>query len=257
MVCFNKYEFTKQCLDFLIRNTYGNPEIIIVDNGSTDGTPDKIKKEYMDKGIKMVLIMNDLNAGFAHAHNQALHEATGDIFIPINNDMIPLKNWNKPLEEKIKDKDIGIVGSKLLMPGSRNIQHAGVYFLDNNYPYHKFLGQPENEETNKSQIVPAVTGACFAIGTELFREAGGFDEAYLNGWEDIDLCLKIRKMGYHIYYEAKSVLYHYEGQTEGRMIADTQNRRLFIKRWAHDIEEWGNMDYKQYMKIKDKNETTK
>ena len=252
IACFNNIFFTRQCIESIYKNTE-DFELIIVDNASTDGTFEYIKS-LMDSGKKITLIQNDKNAGFAYAHNQALEQAKGKYFLPLNNDTICLKNWLTEMLKPFSDPKIGIVGSKLLMPGSRNIQHAGVYFLDNGIPYHTNLGSPDDENTSTSKIVPAVTGACMAIKTDLFREVGGFDTAYVNGWEDIDLCLKLRKLGYNIFYQATSVLYHYEGQTEGRLNNDNENRQLFMSRWAQDIQEWGNKDYSQYLKIKEKND---
>jgi len=250
IACFNNLGFTKQCLESIFRNTE-NYEIIIIDNASTDGTSEYIKS-LMDQGKSITLIQNSENAGFAYAHNQGLKEAKGEYFLPLNNDIICLKNWLPPMVEAFQDPKVAIVGSKLLMPGSKKIQHAGVFFLENCLPYHINLGQEDNEITSTSQIVPAVTAACMLIKTDFFREIGGFDEAYKNGWEDIDLDLKVRKMGYLIFYQAKSVLYHYEGQTQGRLDHDNENRQLFMKRWTEDIKEWGNSDYTQYQKIKEK-----
>lgn len=250
IACFNNLAFTKQCLESLFRNTE-DYELIIVDNASTDGTFEYIKS-LMDQGKKITLIQNDQNAGFAYAHNQALKEAKGEYFCALNNDIICLKGWLSEMIKPFCDPKIGIVGSKLLVPGSRNVQHEGVFFLDNGTPYHINLGGGVNERTNTSRIVPAVTGACLVMKTSLLRELGGFDTAYINGWEDIDLCLKVRKLGYNIFYQSKSVLYHYEGQTAGRLNNDNENRRLFMSRWKKDIMEWGNSNYSQFIKIKGK-----
>jgi len=248
IACYNNLGFTKQCLESVFRNTE-DYELIVIDNASTDGTFEYVKN-LMDSGKPITLIQNDKNAGFAYAHNQALKESKGEYFVALNNDTICLKNWLSEMIKPFSDPKIAIVGSKLLMPGSRNVQHAGVFFLDNGIPYHSHLGEGDNEFTSISRIVPAVTGACFIMKTDLMRELGGFDTAYINGWEDIDLCLKVRKLGYNIFYQATSVLYHYEGQTEGRLNNDNDNRRLFLSRWKKDIIAWGNSDWSQYMKIK-------
>ena len=253
IACYNNISFTKQCISSILRNTK-DFEIILIDNNSTDGTSDWFKAEVLDKGIPGVLIQNSKNAGFAYAHNQASKEAKGEYFVPLNNDTIVLKGWLETMKEPFSDVKTGMVGSKLLMPGTKRIQHIGVHFLESGIPYHKDLGQEDIHEFDEAKVAPAVTAACMMMKTDLFKEVGGFDEEYVNGWEDIDLNLKLRKMVYVIYVQPKSVLYHYEGQTEGRLNNDNENRRIFLKRWHKDILEWGNSDYNQYKLIKEKND---
>jgi GT2 family glycosyltransferase len=241
IACFNKLEYTQQCLKALYRNTPEELfELIIVDNASSDCTHDWLRENYLDKGKNIILIKNSENVGFARAHNQAFKESKGDIFLPLNNDTIPLAGWLEPIIAAHQREDIGIVGSKLLVPSRGTIQHEGVYFMDNGIPYHVNFGQQASRMTNVARVVPAVTGAVFAVKRSLYEDLGGFDEAYRNGWEDIDFCLEARKRGYYVWYEPKSVLYHYEGQTVGRLDHDDINRVIFLKRHRKEILEWGN-----------------
>jgi GT2 family glycosyltransferase len=100
-----------------------------------------------------------------------------------------------------------------------------------------------------------VTGACFAVKKELWDEVGGLDKRYWCGWEDIAFCLSARELGYKIWYESRSRLYHFEGETEGRYSKEDKNRTLFLEDWAEKIDLWGNMNYSDYqkeLKLKDK-----
>jgi len=158
----------------------------------------------------------------------------------LNNDTVPTQGW---LEEMIKvverDPRVGIVGSKLLFPNN-TIQHAGVFIADNPWPItpcHAFYKKPSDApEVNMVKEYQCVTGACMLIRKSLFDETGGFDESYLNGYEDVDLCFKVREKGFKIVYTPKSVLYHFESQTATRHDHENQNIKLLNRRWRGKIQ---------------------
>ncbi|HEC68495.1 MAG TPA: glycosyltransferase [Candidatus Desulfofervidus auxilii] len=237
---FNKLEFTKQCLDALYEVTPINLfELIIVNNASTDGT-----KEFLNEFAKthpnVKVIHNQENLGFAKACNQGARAAKGKYLVFLNNDTIPLKDW---LEEMLKiietEKNIGIVGSKLLYPNN-TIQHAGVAiadFLQFICPYHIHRKSPaDTPEVNVVKDYQAVTGACMLIPKELFDGLGGFDEGFLNGYEDVDLCFQVREAGYRVVYTPKSVLYHFESISEGRFKAEKENEKRLQEKWSGKIK---------------------
>jgi len=237
---FNKLEFTKQCLDALYEVTPNHLfELIIVNNASTDGT-----KEFLNEFAKtypnVKVIHNQENLGFAKACNQGARAAKGKYLVFLNNDTIPLKDW---LEEMLKiietEKNVGIVGSKLLYPNN-TIQHAGVAiadFLQSIYPYHIHRKSPADApEVNVVKDYQAVTGACMLIPKGLFDRLGGFDEGFLNGYEDVDLCFQVREAGYRVVYTPKSVLYHFESISEGRFKAEKENEKRLQEKWAGKIK---------------------
>ncbi len=233
---FNKFELTKQCLTQLAEVTHRvSYEVIVVDNASKDETGDFLSSLEGDVQI----ISNDSNRGFAKACNQGAKAAKGKYLVFLNNDTIPQDGWLSALvEEKEQHPDIGIVGSKLLYP-NRTIQHAGVVFSKKCLtPYHIFNGAPSDfPPANIRQEFQAVTAACFLIQREDFDSVGGFDEQFLNGFEDVDLCLKIKESGKKVIYQPKSWLYHLEEQTPGRKDPDAERRngRLLMDRWAEKI----------------------
>jgi GT2 family glycosyltransferase/tetratricopeptide (TPR) repeat protein len=210
-------------------------EIIIVDNASSDGTADylgKLKREFK-------VLTNKENLGFARACNQGAAAAAGKYLVFLNNDTIPQSGW---LEELINfaesNPEIGIVGSKLLYPDG-SIQHAGIELI-NGIPDHPFRYAPNDlPQVCEIKELDMVTGACLLIRKDLFEECGLFDEAYLNGVEDIDLCLKVRSRGFKVVYNPKSVLYHYEGKTPGRFKHVSANLSLFRSRWGQCFGENG------------------
>ncbi len=228
---WNKLELTKQCLAALARHTSGASfEVIVVDNGSTDGTPEWLGT--LRGNVRV--IRNETNLGFAKACNQGARAARGRYVLFLNNDTVPLEGWLVPLVEELEYKPhVTVVGSKLLYADG-TIQHAGVVFSKVFLtPYHLYQhSRGDLPAANRRREFQALTAACLMVRREAFEAVGGFDEGYLNGFEDVDLCLKIRERGGQVVYLPKSVLYHLESQTPGRNANDSANGRRFLERWG-------------------------
>jgi len=227
---FNRVELTQQCLTQLAAVTNGvSYEVIIVDNNSTDGT-----HEFLETlGGDVRIIRNAENLGFAKACNQGAHAARGEYLIFLNNDTIPQDEWlNALVEEAESDKNIAIVGSKLLFADG-TLQHAGVVISRNRLtPYHIYRGlQGDIACANRRREFQAVTAACMLVKRTWFTEVQGFDEAYRNGFEDTDLCLRIGERGGKIVYQPKSWLYHLESQSPGRKQHEKYNASRFQEKW--------------------------
>lgn len=214
---FNKVEYTKQCMEALIQNTPGNLyEVIFIDNASTDGTEEFLKS--LKGNVK--LITNEENRGFAKACNQGAKVASAPYLLFLNNDTEPQSGWlEKLLKVLDKDSSIAAVGSKLLFPDS-TIQHAGVIVInDKKLPdplvaRHIYYQQPAAlREANLMVTYQALTAACLMFRKSAFEEVGGFDEEYWNGYEDIDLCFKMRAKGWKLVYQPESVVIHHESKS--------------------------------------------
>ncbi|WP_447973761.1 glycosyltransferase [Nitrospira sp. Kam-Ns4a] len=228
---FNKVELTRQCLTALAQVTHGvTYEVIVVDNASSDETPAFLRS----LGGDVQIIRNPDNRGFATACNQGAHAARGQYLVFLNNDTIPLPGWLTALvDEAEQHPEVAIVGSRLLYPDG-TIQHAGIAFSRTWFrPYHLYRGFPADAAVvNRRRDLQAVTAACCLVRREAYEAVGGFDEAYRNGFEDVDLCLRIRDRGGRIVYQPRSVLYHLESQTEGRFTHDEANGHRWFTRWS-------------------------
>jgi GT2 family glycosyltransferase/glycosyltransferase involved in cell wall biosynthesis/SAM-dependent methyltransferase/Flp pilus assembly protein TadD len=227
----NKMELTVQCLTALAKLTEQlRYEVIIIDNGSSDGTGDFLQQ----LGGDVRVITNSRNLGFAKACNQGARVARGTYVVFLNNDTIPLQGWLGALVAEVEmHPEVGIVGGKLLYPDG-TVQHAGVV-LDRTHlsPYHIYKSFPgDHPAVNQRREFQIVTGACLLIRRSLFQEVGGFDEAFVNGFEDVDLCLKIREKGHVVVYQPRSVLYHLESQTSGRKSHEEENAKALHERWG-------------------------
>ncbi|NLW48833.1 MAG: glycosyltransferase family 2 protein, partial [Firmicutes bacterium] len=231
---FNHIVDTKRCLKSIFESGIANGaykyKIILVDDFSSD------KYDFIEeqKLLPINLFLNEENLGFAKTCNNGAKEANGKYLIFLNNDTIALNGWLEQLLTVFENNsDVGVVGSKLLYPDN-SIQHAGVAFNDDNMPFHIYQHFPSSfPGVNQLREFQAVTGACLMIERELFNYLGGFDEDYLNGLEDIDLCLRVRKAGKKICYNPLSCLYHLEAQTRTLNIAkQRKNVELFGKKWS-------------------------
>jgi GT2 family glycosyltransferase len=247
---FDRAAFTRACLLAIERSVPANTvqfEVIVVDNGSTDGTPG-ILDAWSSSRAHARLVSLGRNLGFARACNEGVKLARGDYLVLLNNDTLPTPGWLESMLRLAEDEpQAGIVGSKLLYPDGR-IQHLGVAFGEDKSPRHIYRGYSSNIRPAKlSREYQAVTAACLLMKKEIYSMVGGLDEGYLNSYEDADLCLKVRARGYRVLVCADSIVYHFEGTSEGRLAHDVRNAALFKSRWEDkievDLDRWYSLDH--------------
>lgn len=234
--------------DFKEKTGYQNFEIIIVDNASNDGSLAFLDK--LSSTLPLKIIENKVNETFSHANNQAVKEAAGEFVLLLNNDVEPTYGWLNQLVQVVnKNEDIGAVGAKLIYPYQENdpnsfkIQHAGIAFKANSVfitPYNIAKGgDPFDSRYNIEKAVAGVTGACLLVHKELYLKAGGLDEEYNYGYEDVDFSLKLNKMGYRNIYCPRALLFHHENATQkreenmqSRVNRNLKNRAILRKKWS-------------------------
>ncbi len=236
---FNRAAFTRACLQSIEKSISAEElpyEVIVVDNDSTDEVPELLRAWAESHSGARVVTMKR-NSGFARACNEGARWARGKYLVFLNNDTVPFPGWLEAMVQLAENEpQVGVVGSKLLYPDGR-IQHIGIAFDEDKNPRHIYRGSPANiPPACISREYQAVTGACLLVPKELFDTVNGFDEVYRNFFEDTDLCLKVRARGYRVMMCADSVLYHFEGITEGRGALDLHNYLTFQARWRNKIE---------------------
>jgi GT2 family glycosyltransferase/glycosyltransferase involved in cell wall biosynthesis len=231
---YGRVELTRQCVEALLEHTVSaEVEVIVVDNASPDATAEYLAG--LDGRVRV--IANAENLGFARACNQGARAARGDYLLFLNNDTIPPRGWLSPLVRELDlDPAVAIAGAKLLYADGR-VQHAGIAFSrPDAVPYHVYRNAPRTHPaTSRRRELRAVTGACMLVRRSAFEAAGGFDEDYRNGFEDVDLCLRVREAGGRVVYQPASELIHLEEQTPGRKAHDDANLRRFLERWGARI----------------------
>lgn len=237
---FNKLALTQACLESIAREGAAvSFEIVVVDNGSTDGTREWLAAE--DAAGRLRAVPSLENLGFARGCNLGAAHARGRTLLFLNNDMEVTPGWLEPLVSTLDgDPDVGVVGARLLFADD-TLQHAGValvLFKGDGKPHigglHMSYRKPaEHQGARNAQLMQVVTGACLLIRPEVFAAVGGFDERYWNGNEDVDLCLKVGELGWNVVYRGESVVYHYESQSGPERFAQVEdNIRLLNETWS-------------------------
>ncbi len=236
---YNRAALTAQCLEqlFACPPAARDCEVIVVDDASHDATP-RLLAGYEGR---IRVVRHEQNRGFATSCNDGAAAAAGEHLVFLNNDTVPLPGWLDALVAHAgAHPRAGAVGSKLLYPDG-TIQHAGMVICQDREPRHLYRGFPaDHPAVNKSRRFQLVTGGCVLIAREAFTRASGFDTAFLNGHEDVDLMLRLGEMGYEVHYCHQSELYHLESVSEGRNRNAEHNDRLYRTRWHHRVvpDDW-------------------
>lgn len=255
---FNKWDLTRNCLKSLANGVdKDSTEVLVIDNASTDATPEA--SVFLGKnlfGENFVYIRNEQNRNFAGASNQGAEKARGEFLVFLNNDTKPEGDWLTLLQEDFERyPQLAATGPMLVYPHEspfgRQIQHLGVLVS----PYikfgHLYKGLPEDSSLSKKRrFFQAITAACMMMNKSLFMETGKFDEAYINGFEDVDLCGRLTAKGLRFTINPDSKVIHYESQTPGRGKDDEKNfshlRDTSIK---YFISDWGQLLHNDGMAI--------
>lgn len=240
-----RFDLLEMCLDALPSAcgdiTY---TVIIVDNSSPKSEADKF---YSDrKGV--TVIRNKSNKGFPHACRQGANRGHSPLLLFLNSDVIMDTGSIDQMVRALDEKEIGIVGAKLLFPefveGLRTeirpagkVQHVGLMTNIRGEFVHAYVGwNADNPRVNQVREVYAVTGAALMTRRLVWKDVGGFDLKYGMGtWEDVDFCLSARDLGYNVIVEIKATGVHYTGATsEAYQIGYPydQNRMIFMSKWG-------------------------
>jgi GT2 family glycosyltransferase/glycosyltransferase involved in cell wall biosynthesis len=204
-------------------------EIILVDDASGDGTPGWLRTLDAVPAIRQ--IRNERNLGYAAANNRAAATARGRILCLLNNDLVLLSGWLEPMLRALtRVRRAGMVGNIQLNHATGEVDHGGVVFEHDGYPFH-YRGRLTELQATRVREFPAVTAACCLTRRDWFLAVGGFDPAYRNGFEDIDLCLRARQDGLVNLVANRSVVRHRIASSPGRQDHERENARLFLDRW--------------------------
>lgn len=227
---------TRNCLKSIAANTdKARVEVIAIDNASSDATRNGCN--FLGKqlfGDSFHYIRNEENRNFAGACNQGARRAQGEFVIFLNNDAEVQQGWYQPLIDDFSVyPDIAATGPVLVYPAEtplgRIVQHLGITLTPSMRLSHLYNGIPAASPlARKRRFFQAITGACFVIRRKLFLDAGGFDEGFINGFEDVDLCAKLWDMGMRMTVNPGSTVVHYESQTPGRYAHEAENSQRIL-----------------------------
>ena len=210
---WNNVDVLSECLESISNTDFENFDTIVVDNASTDNSVASVRSNYPN----VKLIENDKNYGYAGGCNIGAEAASGDFLIFLNNDTVQEKDWISNLIKPINSDDkIAAVQPKILNYYDRNVfdyaggsgGHMDIYC----FPFARgrifsFQENDEGQYNNKEKCFWS-SGTCFMVRRELFQKSGGFDESFFAHMEEIDLCWRLYAMGFEVWVEPDSVVYH-------------------------------------------------
>lgn len=226
---------TRRCLETILADPPATSfEVLVVDDASEDETPGLLAGQP----AHVRSIRREQRGGFATACNDGAAEAGGELLAFLNNDTEPRPGWLDALVEHADaHPEAAAVGAKLLFPDG-TVQHAGVAICQDGRPRHVYAGFPaDHPAVERPRAFQAVTAACMLVRRPAFEQAGGFDPAFRNALEDVDLCLRLRETGAQVHYCPTSVVTHLESASRGRGSQDVQhNFDLFQERWGDRVE---------------------
>ncbi|MEL7375855.1 MAG: bifunctional riboflavin kinase/FAD synthetase [Bacteroidota bacterium] len=214
---FNGHDFLQKFLPAVVQNTAPNTRVVIADNASTDDSVAWIKATYPE----LDLIEISENLGFAGGYNYALKRVEADIFVLLNSDVEVSPGWLEPCLALFEDNRVAAVQPKILSQARpREFEYAGASggLIDTlGYPFCRgrvfYSLEEDSGQYDGRQEIFWASGAALFIRSELFHGIGGFEEEYFAHFEEIDLCWRLKRAGYRIMAEPRSVVYHVGGGT--------------------------------------------
>jgi len=202
-------------------------ETIVVDNASSDETPDSIESFPWVRYLR-----NDENRNFAGACNAGARLAAAPLTLFLNNDAYPMGDALTPLTQAFTRPEVAIAGGALFFEDGVT-QAAGLVLLRNAHWHYSYRNLPSQlDAVTEWRDALAVSGAAMMVRTQWFVAQGGFDESFVNGFEDVDLCLRARAQDQAIVYAAGAQFAHYEAASAGRFAREAENERRFYAQWS-------------------------
>lgn len=244
-------EDLERCIQSIYKNSdYSNIEIIIIENGSVEDATYDYYKELTEqyKEIRIVTWDAGNEFNFSALNNYGAKHAKGEFLLFLNNDTeIINRGCIREMVSYACREDVGAVGARLYYPDG-TVQHAGVILGLGGIAGHAFREASHNANGYFSRIIcvqdySAVTAACMMMAKELFDYVGGFDEKLKVAFNDIDLCMQIRKRNKLIVYTPYAELYHYESKSRGLENTKEKVERFnaevnyFAKKWKKELED--------------------
>ena len=206
----------RRFLPSVVRTAPPGVEIVVADNGSTDGSAALVEREFPS----VTLLRLPENYGFAGGYNRALERLGGDYWVLLNSDVEPAEGWLEPLIAELDAQpDVAVVGPKLLSCAERDrFEYAGAAggFIDwFGFPFCRgrilWTLEKDRGQYDDTRDVFWVSGAAFCCRAEVFRRMGGFDAGFFAHMEEIDLCWRMQLAGYRVRIEPRSRVYHLGG----------------------------------------------
>jgi GT2 family glycosyltransferase len=241
---WNAKEFLPDCLTALYKQTYPQLEIIIVDNGSSDGSQAYIKAEHPN--VKLIEV--GYNSGFTGACNRGLQTAQGEYLCLLNNDTEVDAHWAKAIVDAFQQHDtIGSIASKMLLFEKRDHIHtAGDFFTTDGEAGNRGVWEKDNGQYDQEEDVFGACGGSSVYRRAMLDDIGLLDDDFFFLLEDIDLAWRAQLAGWRCLYTPHAIVYHHLSATGGGKTASYYNGRnlIFVLVKNLPIELWRKYRWK-------------
>ncbi len=235
--CFNQLEFTRHCVVALARHTRAPWELIVIDNGSTDGTADYLQGVHDVAPFRVKVITNPENRGFPIACNQGLKEARGEHLVLLNNDTVVTDAWlNQLVALAASNPKIGMVGpvSNYASP-PQLVEEVTYKDLD---AMHRFATRWRAQHLGQWRTVEKLSGFCLLLKHQVLEAIGGLDERFgLGFFDDDDLALRARRAGFELAIAHDLFIHHFGSRTFVGAGIDAE--KLLEENQGRFAEKWG------------------
>lgn len=251
-ISYNTRDIITTCLNSIIKYTKGiNYEIIVIDNGSQDGSVARIK-ELIKKYPQISLIDAKTNLGFGKANNLAVKKARGEYLLLLNSDTLIFDNAiAESLAKAKKIPQCGVYSCKLLN-SDKTVQASGGHFptLGNVFAWQFFIDDlpligraipsfhPQLGSYDRDRQMDWVTGAFMIIPKIIFDEVGGFDENIFMYTEEMEFCFRLNKLGYKTIYHNSPAIIHLGRASGESVFALTSEVKYIIYFWQKHKPNW-------------------
>lgn len=239
LLTWNRWELTRRCLETLLASDLSGAELLVVDNGSSDGTPERLAA-YPE----VRLLALPANLGFVRGNNAGIAAAPPDNdVVLLNNDLeFPRRDWLQRLRAAAHSApDVGVVGCRQVL-GDGRLLHAGTYILPDTM-WGQQIGALEREVGQYTgwREVEGITFAVAYLKRAVLAAIGGLAEDFESYFEDTDYCLRARRAGFRTLYAGDSQVVHDEhGSTAGDDASRTalfeRSRAVFRAKWQAELD---------------------
>jgi GT2 family glycosyltransferase len=215
IVCWNSAAYLPRCLSGLILQTYKDFEVVIVDNGSTDGSTNGISEKY--PALEISIERLGKNHGFAAANNIGARLARGGWLALLNADAFPEPDWLEKLLKAAKDyPDFSCFSSRQIQAGNPEfLDGTGDAYHVSGVAWRRNIDHPSDRFGRSPEEIFSPCAAAAVYLREAFLKAGGFDEDFFSYFEDVDLGFRLRLHGYRALYVPEAVVHHVGSATLG------------------------------------------
>lgn len=206
IVNWNGREHLKNCLKKVFGIDFRSFEVILVDNGSKDGSRFMVSQSF--PAVK--IINNERDLGFCLANNIGFKHAKGKYVLFLNNDTEVTQNFLSLLVEVLETKpEICVVQPKIIFLKTKKLQAGGAFFTATGFLYHfGYAKDPEGIKYNSSRALYSANGSCMLVRKKTIDKMGLFDEDYFSYFEETDFCHRVLLSGKKILYWPKAIIYH-------------------------------------------------